>query len=138
MDALSRFLRAETARPFGWGQADCLTLGADWIVSRTGADPAKPWRGSYTDEAGASAILAKAGGLETFARAAMTAAGLGEPLKDAHAVRGDVGLIPVIGPDGEAVICGICTGARWAARARRGLAVGRAAPVLYWRVGLEG
>lgn len=138
MDALSRFIRAEAGRPFGWGGSDCILFGADWLVIRLGLDPAARFRGSYQDEAGAEAIIAAAGGFEALMRSAMASIGAAAPAAGAHAVRGDVGLIRVQGPKGPTDICGVCTGRRWAARARRGVSMGlTGSPSLVWPVGME-
>ena len=134
MDALSRFLRAQARRPFGWGD-DCLMFGADWVLDRRGVDPAARWRGVYDDEAGAAAILTAGGGFEAMMRAAL--ADLGILPTGANAVRGDIGLIRVMSPAGEADVCGICTGGRWAARSARGLGIGPASPRLVWPLGVE-
>lgn len=128
-DQLSAFLREQARVGFTWGGSDCLLLPADWAWELTGIDPAAPWRGRYRDEGGADAILSEAGGAE-----ALIARGLQRSPDKAHAVRGDIGLITVTGPEGRAEVGAICTGERWAARARRGLWIGRAEPLAIWKM----
>lgn len=138
MDTLSRFIRAEACRPFGWGGADCILFGADWLMIRLGLDPAARFRGAYQDEAGAARIIAGAGGFEALMRTALASIGVAPPVAGTHGVRGDVGLIRVLGPNGPTDVCGVCTGRRWAARARRGVTMGMtASPSLVWPIGME-
>ena len=47
---------------FIWGQTDCIMATCNHVLAKTGIDPAKPWRGTYHDRAGAEAILAQFGG----------------------------------------------------------------------------
>jgi uncharacterized protein DUF6950 len=59
---LAEFLSAALARDFAWGRHDCMLFAADWALALTGRDPAAPWRGTYSDEAGARAIIQASGG----------------------------------------------------------------------------
>lgn len=129
-DALGRFLRAQAAIRFQYGAADCTLLPADWIVLLGHADPAGPWRGVYGDEAGADAILTAHGGAVALATARFDPLALARP---SHAVRGDVGVVSVQGKAGPVEVGAICTGTRWATRARKGLWIGPAEPLAIWR-----
>ena len=51
------------ASKFVWGETDCIMATCNYIRDATGTDPAKPWRGSYSTEAGALAILDAHGGV---------------------------------------------------------------------------
>jgi hypothetical protein len=49
--------------PFSWGGQDCCLFVADCVLAMTGTDLAVEYRGKYTDEAGAAAVMvAIAGG----------------------------------------------------------------------------
>ena len=133
MDRLAAFLRAEAARPFDWTAANCLLLPADWAVALGLPDPAGPWRTACVDEAAAAALAAD--GVLALAIDAMSRIGA-RPAT--NAVRGDVGVVTVTGPDGPAMAGGICTGSRWAVRAARGLWIGRADAASVWRLEGEG
>lgn len=46
-----------------WGTHDCIMATCDHVLRVTGIDPAAPWRGAYSDEAGARAIYEAHGGV---------------------------------------------------------------------------
>lgn len=48
---------------FAWGTHDCIIATCDHVRRVTGIDPAAPWRGTYSDEAGARAIYEAHGGV---------------------------------------------------------------------------
>jgi len=50
---------------FVWGEKDCCMFAADVVSSITGTDYASEFRGKYTDEEGAAALLEEKGGLES-------------------------------------------------------------------------
>ncbi len=60
--ALNRFIDARRATPFAWGEFDCLMAAADCCHLLTGEDPAAAYRGRYTNEEEAQAIINGAGG----------------------------------------------------------------------------
>lgn len=74
--------------PFAWGTADCIISVCDYLLNRTGIDPAAPWRGSYDTREGAEAIYRSHGGALELMRHGMTRAGFvtGEPLTGAAVV----------------------------------------------------
>lgn len=47
----------------GMGGDDCIMFCASWVADQTGVDPAAHVRGTYGDEEGALAFVAKSGGL---------------------------------------------------------------------------
>lgn len=58
---LARAIDERLATPYAWGQNDCALFAADLVRAVTGQDFGKPFRGAYTDEAGAQAMLAAHG-----------------------------------------------------------------------------
>jgi len=60
---------------FEWGRTDCIMSVCNHVRDLTGTDPAGPWRGSYSDEAGAAAICAAHGGVLGLMRHGMALAG---------------------------------------------------------------
>lgn len=106
--ALARELEAAAARPFSWGEFDCLVFAGDVCRALTGRDPAAGWRGRYRTPGGAVRLLrARHGGdLE----AAVTAA-LGLPMANRlMAKRGDVALVRQDGTPGWPLGLGIVAG----------------------------
>lgn len=57
------FLMARANTPFAWGTADCCTFCADGILAMTGVDIDTDFRGKYTDEASAMALIAEVTGI---------------------------------------------------------------------------
>lgn len=97
--------------PFEWGSRDCCLWAATAVERVTGIDPAAAYRGSYSDEGGATALLASLGGL------AAVAALVGPEISPLEAAMGDVGLLNVEGAD----LLAVCIGARWLAVTASGL-----------------
>lgn len=52
-------VEARCARPHAWGSFDCVLAAADLVHVQTGADLAAAFRGTYSDEAGARALLSR-------------------------------------------------------------------------------
>lgn len=116
LSKLPAFLMEQTKAPFSWGTADCGLLLADWIVwGQGGADPAAAVRGTYSDQAGADAILTAAGGFEAYVESLATAAGC-KPVEVPQ--DGDFGLIDM--PSG--LTGAVMTNGSWAFRTPRGMA----------------
>jgi hypothetical protein len=112
---LSEYLRAEAARPFAWGTADCATFIAGWIGTCRGIDP-RPYYPQYEGEAAARALTGSPGGIVRLAARAMRQAGI----RATHDPEpGDVAVVRV----GERVACAIRTGRGWAVRGEVGLAL---------------
>lgn len=116
-ERLTALVEARRDTPFAWGCQDCCLFAADAVLAITGRDPAAAWRGCYADEAGAEALLAAAGGLETLAQAVLARFGAAE-CPPALAQRGDVVLARLGNADG----LGVVLGQDIAAPALRGLA----------------
>lgn len=87
---------------FIWGQTDCILAVCNHVLAMTGIDPAAPWRGSYSDEAGARAIYEPYGGPLALARHAMA------PFKTCEAVDGSPVVANVMGHE----IAGVMFGSR--------------------------
>ena len=54
---LWRAIEDRRSSPLAWGRLDCVLYGADLIQAMTGEDLARDFRGLYSDEAGAMALL---------------------------------------------------------------------------------
>jgi hypothetical protein len=113
--AFHDFLQARARMPFAWGSNDCALFAADAIEAITGTDIAADFRGKYTDEASAFALIQSLTGGKTVADAAAycaTKAGLVELEHPLMAQRGDLVVIPdsgrlisgVVGLNGRHVI----------------------------------
>lgn len=63
---------------FVWGQTDCIMAMCNHVLAVTGIDPARPWRGLYSDEAGATAIHLPYGGPLALVRHGMGLVGFKE------------------------------------------------------------
>lgn len=63
---------------FVWGETDCIMSMCNHVMDVTGRDPAAPWRGAYSDEAGARAIYEAHGGPLGLVRHGMALAGFVE------------------------------------------------------------
>lgn len=100
-EALAAQVDAARRRPFAWGTHDCALWAADVVWAMTGRDLAGDWRGTYSTRRSAYARLAKMGGLEAVADAA-----LGPSFVPVWAQRGDV--VSVATPRGIAL--GVCLG----------------------------
>jgi hypothetical protein len=89
------------------------------------------WRGGYDDEAGARALIAKAGGLVQLMTLGMIDAGIPE-CDEPHI--GDVGIVAVLGEHGPEEVGAIYQGKRWAMRSPNGLFCASVVPLITWRV----
>jgi hypothetical protein len=54
---LHNFLEQRKDEPFAWGANDCALFAADAVASFTGSDLGDGFRGQYSDEAGALALM---------------------------------------------------------------------------------
>jgi hypothetical protein len=87
------FLEARATTPFGWGSNDCCLFPADAIASFTGVDLADDFRGKYSSEEEAWALIESVTGGKTVADAAAWCAdkhGLSEWHHPLQAQRGDL------------------------------------------------
>ncbi len=133
---LDAFLEAETAAGFDWGVRDCWLLPADWVLARTGRDPASAWRGRYRTALGAARIIRRMGGPEAFAGGSLAACGW---IRSSSPRRGQVGLLPAAIETTHgvrrALVGGIALGGGWWATRNGpgGLVMGLAEPTVFWR-----
>lgn len=67
---LDTFLRENANQPFVWSQWDCCLFAANAIQAMTGVDIASDFRGKYTNEASAFALIKSVTGGTTVADAA--------------------------------------------------------------------
>ncbi|HEV2463539.1 MAG TPA: hypothetical protein VGT04_07030 [Acidobacteriaceae bacterium] len=91
-----QFLVARAREPFAWGKNDCCLFVADAIQSFTGVDLADDFRGKYSDEASAFALIKSVTGGSTVADAALHCAkthGLHEWEHPLQAQRGDLVIV---------------------------------------------
>lgn len=115
-DPLTAHLRAGMRAPFSRATGmDCCLWPCDWILACTGVDPAADMRGAYRNAAGAYRLIKRWGDFETMWRVHMALAGFNTTRRPA---RGDVG---VVRDARGQTVAAIRTGARWAAKAERGL-----------------
>lgn len=111
---IAEYLRGEAARAWRLGEADCLTLVADWVLQRTGTDPIAHCRG-YRGKAEADALLAGWGGLPRIMGRAARRAGL--PLTRTP-LPGDIAAVAL----GAVALGAIRTSRGWVMRLDDGLA----------------
>lgn len=123
----SQFLRAALDRAFVWGESDCFCWVSDWIHQVRGVDPAAPWRGRYSDEAGAIAFYGEIG-FTALVEAAMAAAGLD---RTSDPQPGDVGLVLQAG---TIPTLAIRTGLGWACKADVGVRTRPHTRLMAWSV----
>lgn len=123
-DLLDTYLDQERGKPFCWGQGngDCLLFIAGWGIVLNGIDFAADLRGTYHDEDGAKAAIARKGGaVSFFDQVAGSRKSMGE--------RGDIGLAAFNGWH----LGMICTGSMWVLRAgHQGLRFVRRPPDIIW------
>jgi hypothetical protein len=65
-------------REWKWGSADCCTAACEAFALLHGLDPMEAHRGTYDDERGAVALVARLGGWEALCASHADAAGLRE------------------------------------------------------------
>jgi hypothetical protein len=112
-ERLCAFIDARRFEPFEWGRNDCAMFPSDGIYLMTDFDPAKDFRGRYSDERGVLALIAEFGNLRAFAAHAQ--------LDDIHAglaQRGDVVLVELFGRDTFGLVAG---NGCWCAPGKSGL-----------------
>lgn len=117
---LSDFLARAGRLGFAWGTHDCMLFAADWVCECTGRDPAAAWRGTYTNEAEALALIQDAGGASCLMHRGL--AGIGWDLVQGPVQPGDVVLARL--PAHDAAVAAIAAGrGRVACLMARGLAL---------------
>lgn len=131
LSKLQAFFREQSGRPFAWGSADCAFYLADWVMeAKEIADPAAAWRGTYSDQAGAAAILEAQGGFVALVTSLAENAAC--PVT-ADPDDGDIAIIDL----STGLTGAIMTSGSWAFRTAKGLAWTRVPAgrvVKAWRV----
>lgn len=86
--ALVRYLAERAAMPHEWGRKanDCMSFPAGAVKAQTGKDPTAGLK--WKSHATAISLLAKLGGVEAVLDARF------ERIPTAHAMRGDIGIVP--------------------------------------------
>ena len=120
MADLTTFLRLAAAQPFEFGSWDCAMTLANWVMERTGEDPAPMLRGTYGTEEAWQAIVRREGGLIPLVEALAFGAGLKRVTVPKE---GDIGIIhlPTVGDAG-----GIKIARGWAVKLASGMTAGAA------------
>ena len=93
-ERLAALVEARRNTPFAWGSHDCGLFAADAVLACTGVDPAAALRGTYADEAGATAALGPVEGLDGVVRRMEDARGTAL-CPPALAQRGDTALVQI-------------------------------------------
>lgn len=128
---LHEHIRRAARNPFSCGKLDCWLWVSDWVLARTGNDPAEKFRGKFDTRLGAAKVLKEAG-LNDWGEAAVICAktiGLTEIAPD-DAVTGDVGMTTNL-PTGD-VIGLIRTGFYWTAKIGPGIWSGKPVVTKAW------
>jgi len=92
--------------PFGFGprEMDCCIWAADWVLKRTGIDPAADWRGRYGSRREYMRMLLARGGLVRVAAQGLADVGA-QLIEPAEAAPGDVGVIQTTDGPAMAIRC---------------------------------
>jgi hypothetical protein len=128
--SLADYLRAQSRLGWEAGVQDCCTFPGDWAATWGRGDPMAEWRGCYSTDAQAEALIAEAGGLMALWNRGLASIGAVETGAPSE---GDVGVIVAVGLDLRPEhVGGIHTGRRWAFRAPAGLCFASAEVVKAW------
>ena len=126
-DRLTYLLGEVHRDPFIWGKLDCCLLAAAAVEAQTGVDLAEPFRGTYSDAAGAARHLRASGGLRGLG------ARVGPEVGPLMAQHGDVGIVR--GVNGKPVMA-VFSGVQWLAPTAAGIvALPPLSAIKCWRVG---
>jgi hypothetical protein len=112
IDLVDQTLALWRAKPFAWGQADCMLSIGDYLASCGAVDVTGLFRGGYATEADALARMAVYGGVGGLIE--MTGA-RSVPIEECQ--RGDVVSLDT----GSVEVGALCTGRGVAARLHRGV-----------------
>lgn len=104
---LADLVAAAQQKSFQYGTFDCCLWVCDAVVALTGTDPGATFRGLYSNEEEAAAIIAVYGGLDKLAEEIAADRGF-LPTPPSLAQRGDVVLAKLAGRD----TLGVCIGAQ--------------------------
>lgn len=123
-EKLNIFLDRAARRGFEWGVSDCVLEVADWLDLACGLDIAAEWRGRYSDEASAHALMPD--GLEAKMRSEMARLGLTLAQEPRF---GDVAVVTLAGqPKPLAAI--LMPSGRWRMKTLTGIALTKDVTVL--------
>lgn len=115
---LNEVIEAARVQPFAWGSHDCCLFAADCALAITGGvDAAASYRGTYSTETEAQAIIEAAGGFVALINSAMAAVGWRRCMPRV-ARRGD---IVCHTPAGGSPALGVCVGSQCAFLTASGL-----------------
>jgi len=102
-EMLHAFYMERRSLAFAWGVNDCALQTSDWVLELTGFDPARSFRGTYSNAFGATKALLKVGAGDLFSTYDRE---LGDGVVPRAVRRGDV-----VGFDGQyGQALGICVG----------------------------
>ncbi|TKD50227.1 DUF6950 family protein [Sphingomonas baiyangensis] len=128
---VAEYIAHATTRRWEAGIWDCCCFPAGWVLGWGLGDPMARWRGRYSSDAEALALIDAAGGLEALWLLGMADIGCapigGEPQA------GDVAVIALPAAYAGDCIGAIFNGKRWAALAHGGVVVARAEALRVWR-----
>lgn len=128
---LAQILESAAELSFEWGTFDCALHAANCVRAATGVDLAAPYRGTYSDEAGAAKIYGES--LETFVANLAVSSGMPE-VPVTFARRGD--MVFVDNGTAQGAIGIVSLDARFASCASDGLVLVRSHRwKRAWRVG---
>ena len=130
MTPLYLTLHRWAATPYVWGEADCMTSIADWVLAQKGFDPASEMRGTYGDPAVCTVARRYAANPLPMWDRSLTALPRAQ-----SAAPGDIGL--VVWPGERRLSGALCLGREWASRIEgRGVLTGRVARIeAAWGIG---
>lgn len=127
---LDTFLRARRARPFEWGEQDCVLFAADAVRALVGVDLGAKIRGKYKTARGAASVLRKHGGMMAAVDKATACLGA-IVIAPAFAQRGDIALVQT--DLGLTVLVRVADA--WIGPGRDGIERHLAAPLKAWAIG---
>lgn len=120
-ERLEDYIRRTWGLPWRWGVIDCTMWPADWCIVHWGFDPAAGFRGTYSDEAGAAALVGD-GKL-----VALIDGEIGQ-LRRSEARDGDVGVIQIA----DRQVGAIRHREKWAFRRPNGVGIVRGGALAIW------
>lgn len=132
---LGEYLLGAARRPWVWGEHDCCTFVAGWVMENGRPDPMSWLRRRYDSEFSAMRRIEEGGGLaEQWERGMRCFAGL--PAADHHATlyAGNVGVIRRPTECGMDEAAAIWSGERWVTLGLRGIEAGPGEIARLWRL----
>lgn len=129
---LDDYLNDAGKKRWQYGHVDCQMFAADWVVARTGLDPAEDLRGTYSTAEEANAMVEANGGCVDLVHDRLV--GVGWHWIFSGPRDGDIGVIHVrTWPDGVMrMIPAIHQGGLWLSKSLRGISGGQHVPQGIW------